>query len=74
MEHATGFRAGREVGSRPLVNMLLVLGFDVYRQSPETTANVAKQEGYDLTKFHEDIWEGQPVQRSRTFALKITTG
>ncbi len=58
---AISFRAGREVGSRPLVNMLLVLGFDVYRQPPETTANVAKSEGYDLTRFHEDSWEGQPV-------------
>lgn len=58
---ATGFKAGKETGSRSLVNMLLVLGFDVYRQPPETTAEVAKSEGYDLTKIHEDTWEGQPV-------------
>ena len=57
----TIFREGKESGSRPLVNMLLVLGFDVYRQSPETTINIAKAEGYDLKKFHEGIWEGQPV-------------
>ncbi len=43
------------------VNMLLVLGFDVYRQDPEVTAKVVKQEGYDLSKFHEDIWEGKPA-------------
>jgi hypothetical protein len=41
------------------VNMLLVLGFDVYRQDPDTTAKVIKGERYDLTKFHEDTWNGQ---------------
>lgn len=57
----TRFQASREGATRPLVNMLLVLGFDVYRQPPETTANVAKSEGFDLTKVHEDTWEGEPV-------------
>jgi outer membrane lipoprotein-sorting protein len=57
----TIFKGGKEAGTRPQVNMLLVLGFDVYRQSPETTAKVAKDEGYDLTKLHEETWEGEPV-------------
>ncbi|HWO28422.1 MAG TPA: hypothetical protein VNO32_06450 [Candidatus Acidoferrum sp.] len=57
----TIFKGGKESGTRPLVNMLLVLGFDVYGQAPETTANVIKAEGYDLKKVHEEIWEGQPV-------------
>ena len=57
----TILRAGKESGTRPLVNMLLVLGFDVYRQSPETTSNVVKGEGYNLTKLHEETWEGQTV-------------
>jgi outer membrane lipoprotein-sorting protein len=57
----TIFREGKEAGTRPLVNMLLVLGFDVYRQAPEATINVAKSEGYDLKKFHEETWEGKPV-------------
>jgi len=57
----TVFKAGKESGTRPLVNMLLVLGFDVYRQSPESTAKVAKAEGYDLTKVHDETWEGQSV-------------
>jgi hypothetical protein len=57
----TILKGGKEVGTRPLENMLLVLGFDVYRQAPEATAKVAKAEGYDLTKFHEDTWKGQPV-------------
>ena len=42
-------------------NMLLVLGFDVYRQDPETTIKIVKGEGYDLSKLREDTWEGKPV-------------
>jgi len=44
-------QGGKESGTRPLVNMLLVLGFDVYGQSAETTAKVVKAEGYDLRSF-----------------------
>jgi outer membrane lipoprotein-sorting protein len=47
--------------TRHSVNMLLVLGFDVYRQDPETTIKVVKGEGYDLSKLHEDTWEGKPA-------------
>jgi outer membrane lipoprotein-sorting protein len=43
------------------INMLLVLGFDVYRQDPEATINVVKGEGYDLSKLREDSWEGKPA-------------
>ncbi len=43
------------------VNILLVLGFDVYRQKPETTIQVVKAEGYDLAKIHEDTWEAKPA-------------
>jgi hypothetical protein len=43
------------------INMLLVLGFDVYRQSAADSAAVAKAEGFDLSKVHEDVWEGKPV-------------
>jgi outer membrane lipoprotein-sorting protein len=57
----TVFKQGKEAGTRPLINMLLVLGFDVYRQAPETTAQVIAGEGYDLKKIHEETWEGQPV-------------
>lgn len=48
-------------GSRPLVNILLVLGFDVYKQDPETTIKVVKGEAYDLTKVHEESWDGKPA-------------
>ncbi|HKU28386.1 MAG TPA: hypothetical protein VJQ54_23155 [Candidatus Sulfotelmatobacter sp.] len=43
------------------VNMLLVLGFDVYRQDPEVTAKIVKDEGYDLSKIREDSWNGSPA-------------
>jgi hypothetical protein len=45
-------------GTRSSVNMLLVLGFDVYTQDPEITIKVVKGEGYDLSKLREDTWEG----------------
>jgi len=57
----TIFKAGQIVKTRPYVNILLVLGFDVYTQSPEATDKVLKAEGYDLSKIHEDTWEGKPA-------------
>jgi outer membrane lipoprotein-sorting protein len=47
--------------TRHSVNMLLVLGFDVYRQDPEKTVRVVKDEGYNLSKLHEDEWDGRAV-------------
>jgi outer membrane lipoprotein-sorting protein len=47
--------------TRHSVNMLLVLGFDVNKQDPETTAKVVKEEGFDLSKLHEDVWDGKPT-------------
>jgi hypothetical protein len=47
--------------TRHSVNMLLVLGFDVYRQDPQITAKIVSEEGYDLSKIHEDTWEGKPA-------------
>jgi hypothetical protein len=47
--------------SRPFVHMLLVLGFDVYRQPVDTTIAQVKAQGFDLSKVHEDTWEGKLV-------------
>jgi hypothetical protein len=47
--------------SRPFVHILLVLGFDVYRQKAETTIDQVKKQTFDVSKMHEDTWEGQPV-------------
>jgi hypothetical protein len=57
----TSFKDGKAVKTVPFVHMLLVLGFDVYRQPPEKTIAEAKQEGFDLSKLHEETWQGEPV-------------
>jgi outer membrane lipoprotein-sorting protein len=59
--NVTIMKGSQVSGSRPLVNMLLVFGFDVYRQDPQTTIDIVKAQGYDLTKLREDNWEGHPV-------------
>jgi hypothetical protein len=57
----TRFRNNKVALSRPFVQMLLVLGFDVYRQKAETTIEQVKGQAFNLSKVHEDTWEGQPV-------------
>ncbi|HEV2395977.1 MAG TPA: hypothetical protein VGS27_03400 [Candidatus Sulfotelmatobacter sp.] len=57
----TVIKDNKVVASKKDLNILLVLGFDVYRQDPETTINVVKGEGYDLSKIHEDVWEDKPA-------------
>lgn len=59
--NVTVFKDGQVKTTRKQQNMLLVLGFDVYAQAPEKTLAIAKQEGFDAGKFHEDSWEGKPV-------------
>jgi hypothetical protein len=59
--NVTVFKEGQIKASVPQVNMLLVLGFDVYKQTPEATLAIAKKEGFDAGKFHEDTWEGKTV-------------
>lgn len=57
----TRYRAGKVTTSAPFVHMLLVLGFDVYRQSAQRTIEQVVGQGYDLTKLREDTWDGAPV-------------
>jgi hypothetical protein len=57
----TVFKKGEISATRPLVHMLLILGFDVYRQPPQTTIDQVKGQGFDLNKLHEDTWDGQAV-------------
>jgi hypothetical protein len=54
-------RDNKVAETRRYVNMLLVLGFDVYGQDPQKTATVVKGEGFDLSKLREDPWEGKPA-------------
>jgi outer membrane lipoprotein-sorting protein len=57
----TVIKDNKVAATRHSVNMLLVLGFDVYRQDPDVTTRIVKEEGYDLSKLREDTWEGKPV-------------
>src|ERR1700730_13721826 len=57
----TILKDGKITGNRRLVNMLLLLGFDVYRQDAQTTIDVVKGQGYDLSKLRDDTWQGKPV-------------
>ena len=57
----TTFQNGKASDSRPFVHMLLVLGFDVYRQPPQVTIDQTRGQGFDLAKLHEDSWDGAPV-------------
>lgn len=55
----TSFKAHEVVASRPLVHILLVLGFDVYKQDVKTTVDVIKSQSYDLSKLHEEDMDGK---------------
>ena len=59
--NVTVLKENKVVANVKDINMLLVLGFDVYRQEPEATIKVVKGEGYDLSKLREDSWEGKPA-------------
>ncbi|RDI98033.1 hypothetical protein DVT68_13185 [Dyella solisilvae] len=55
------FKQGKQVASDRLVSLAMLLGFDVYRQSPDVTLALLKQEGIDTAKVHEESWQGRPV-------------
>jgi hypothetical protein len=57
----TTFKEGQPAGPRPYVHMLLVLGFDVYRQDPKTTIEQVQSQGFDLAKIREEKWDGEDV-------------
>ena len=59
--NVTILKNNKVVNTRSSVNMLLVLGFDVYTQDPDATIKVVQGEGYDLSKLREDTWEGHPA-------------
>ena len=42
-------------------NPLLILGFDVYGQTPERTLDVLRAEGFAMQPVHEDTWKGRRV-------------
>jgi dienelactone hydrolase len=42
-------------------NLLLVLGFDLYKQPVERSVAQLTEEGFDLSRVHDDTWRGKPV-------------
>ena len=54
-------RGGQTRPARALVHPLMVLGFDVYIEPPETTIGKLKGLGFDLSRMREDTWQGRPV-------------
>ena len=52
---------GQLTSARPSVHPLMVLSFDVYADPPERTLSRIKSLGFDMTKLHEDSWQGRPV-------------
>jgi hypothetical protein len=55
------FKGGKLTESHPMIHPLMVLGFDVYAQTVETTVRQLRSLGFDLAKLHEATWQGRPV-------------
>jgi dienelactone hydrolase len=53
--------AGHPLVARAGRNLLLVLGFDVYKQPVERSVAALTAEGFDLSRVHDDTWHGRPV-------------
>jgi len=55
------FASGKRTSTDNRLNDLLVLPFDAYTQSGARTQAQLRRLGYDLSKFHEGIWQGRSV-------------
>jgi outer membrane lipoprotein-sorting protein len=55
------FKAGELKGAKKQPNNLLLLAGGIYFLSIEEAFERLKEAGYDLTVFHEDVWQGKPV-------------
>ncbi|MFV1884348.1 MAG: outer membrane lipoprotein-sorting protein [Balneola sp.] len=56
-----GYVDGAMIQEAERVHELLVLGFDVYHQSPDITATQLTGLGFDLEQMYEDEWQGRKV-------------
>ena len=52
---------GRVTNSIASVHPLLVLAFDVYADAPARTMQRLRALGFDLSRMHEDVWQGRPA-------------
>jgi hypothetical protein len=55
------FKSGKVDSHRAYVHPLMVLGFDVYCLSQAEVIDKLKSLKFDLSVFHEDMWQGRPV-------------
>jgi hypothetical protein len=55
------FGGGRLTSATPFVHPLMVLGFDVYFDSVERSAQRLEGLGFTLAAVHETTWDGRPV-------------
>ena len=55
------FKGGKLTESHPMIHPLMVLGFDVYAQTLETTVRQLRSLGFDLARLHEATWQGRPA-------------
>ncbi len=62
-------RNGRPVARVKQRNPLAILGFDVYGQPPERSAEILREEGIDLSKLHVTEWQGR-----RTYVVGAAAG
>lgn len=53
--------SGQMTQASPSVHPLMVLAFDVYADPPARTLARVKSVGFDLTRMHQDVWQGRPV-------------
>lgn len=56
-----GFANGQKIQEFSTVHDLMVLGFDVYHQPVDSTANQLTRNGYDLGQVYTDEWRGRKV-------------
>lgn len=56
-----GYANGELIQEAERVHELLVLGFDVYHQSPNITETQLSGRGFDLEQMYEDEWVGRAV-------------
>lgn len=56
-----GYANGELIQEMKRVHDLLVLGFDVYRQHPDSTVAQLSGAGYNIADVYEDEWQGRPV-------------
>ena len=56
-----GYANGQKIQEIRRIHDLLVLGFDIYHQPVDSSANQLQMNGYDVDKVYMDEWQGREV-------------